>query len=234
MLPEIIEEYLEIIFKLREKNKSVSDKSLPNETMHTPELVTRTVDDMQLRGLIKRNNEGDIFLTEYGEKEATSIVRKHRLLERLLTDVIGLSWDESHDEACRLEHSISPELEEKISSTLGNPETCPHGNPVPSVAGDINIEPAQPLSELAPNQRCTIIRIISESKELLQSLASLGLIPRTDVEILEKAPMAGPILIRVGDSHYALGRDVACKVLVKPCKDHQHRHRWRKRGGSSS
>ncbi len=150
-----------------------------------------------------------------GKRIAIGLVRKHRLLERFLVDLLELSWEEVHAEACRLTPVLSDRAGDRLAKLLGDPPTCPHGNSIPSADGALRAEAAIPLHRLDQGKSGVISRIEKEEPELLKYLATLGLLPQTRVEVEEVAPFGGPILIRVGSSRYALGRKVASKILVK-------------------
>mgnify|MGYP000038283757 CR=1 FL=1 len=158
----------------------------------------------------------EITLTPKGQRAARTLVRRHRLSERFLTDVLGLDWESAHREACRLEHVLSPEVEGKLAEMLGNPETCPHGYPIPDENGHIKEEEEiKPLCDFCVDERGCIARVEEEEPQLLQYLASLGLLPETDIEVKDVAPFGGPLLVKVGDTQYALGREVASKIWTK-------------------
>ncbi len=157
----------------------------------------------------------EIFLTPKGQRAARTLVRRHRLSERFLTDVLGLDWESAHREACRMEHVLSPEVEEKLAEMLGNPETCPHGYPIPDQNGHIREEEIKPLCDFCVDEKGRIARVEEEEPQLLQYLASLGLLPETDIEVKDIAPFGGPLLVKVGDTQYALGREVASKIWTR-------------------
>lgn len=157
----------------------------------------------------------EVALTAKGQRAARTLVRRHRLSERFLTDVLGLDWESAHREACKLEHVLSPEVEEKLAEVLGNPETCPHGYPIPDENGHIEEEEIKPLCDFCVDEKGCIDRVEEEEPQLLQYLASLGLLPETDIVVKDIAPFGGPLLVKVGDTQYALGREVASKIWTR-------------------
>jgi DtxR family Mn-dependent transcriptional regulator len=130
-----------------------------------------------------------------------------------LTDVLGLDWTRAHEQADKLEHTVSAEEEAALVAQLGNPEKCPHGNPIPDASVPAAV-PAQALSACAAPTRATITRISTETPAALQHLATLGLLPNVEIEIENHAPFGGPVMVRVGRAHYALGRDLAARIWV--------------------
>jgi DtxR family Mn-dependent transcriptional regulator len=159
--------------------------------------------------------ERAIQLTPLGRERAVSVVRKHRLAERLLTDIIGLPWHKAHIEACRWEHVISDEVEDRLVTLLGNPQTCPHGNPIPGSGA----QPARGLVALSTLQGGEHVRLerVTEQVEIdLQSLAYLseaGFIPGVDARVTGRAP-DGTLTVDVGEHTIALGPALAEQMYV--------------------
>jgi DtxR family Mn-dependent transcriptional regulator len=157
-----------------------------------------------------------ITLTDKGRARAISVVRKHRLAERLLTDVIGLPWHKTHVEACRWEHVMSDEVEERIVVLLGNPATCPHGNPIPGAGG-----PERNLSALAGSEPGDKVRLerVTEQVEVdmdaLIYLDSHGFVPGANAEVRSKAP-DGTLTLTLQDGTIALGPALASQLFVAP------------------
>lgn len=231
MLTEKMEEYLEALFKLSREEKVLTPTRLAEHLKLTPPTVLDMLRRLEGEGYVRYLDAGGgkgkgrgkgygrakriIALTPRGERAARTLVRRHRLSERFLTDVLGLDWEAAHREACRLEHVISPEVEEKLAEVLGNPETCPHGYPIPDENGHMEDCEVKPLCDFSPDEKGCIARVEEEEPRLLQYLASLGLVPDVDVEVKEVAPFGGPLLVKIGDAQYALGREVASKIWTR-------------------
>ena len=229
MLTEKMEEYLEALFKLSREKETLTPTRLAEYLGVTSPTVLDMLHRMESEGLVRYTDahktgrgrrEGrarrSIHLTAKGNRAATTLVRRHRLSERFLTDVLGLDWESAHREACKLEHVLSPEVEEKLAEMLGNPETCPHGYPIPDEDGNIKEdEEIKPLCDFGENEKGCIARVDENEPQLLQYLASLGLLPDVDIEVKEVAPFGGPLLVKIGDTQYALGREVASKIYTK-------------------
>jgi DtxR family transcriptional regulator, Mn-dependent transcriptional regulator len=209
------DEYLESIFKLQRGSEPVTVKRLAADLGFTPPSVSEMLVRLRAQGLVEERGEGGIRLTTEGAREGASLVRRHRLSERFLVDYLGMSWDEVHDEACKLEHVLSPEVEARLAEQLGDPRTCPHGHAIPLEDGTLAEEQLRPLSDLEVGDAAVIGCITEESSEFLRYLSSLGLLPDTAVEVESVAPFNGPLLVRVAGSQYALGREVACKIMVR-------------------
>lgn len=209
-----IEEYLEYIYKLQEMHESATTSKLAERLELAPSSVSEMLKQLEQKGLVEYAEKG-VVLTKEGEFAAKKVIRKHRLSERLLTDILGFKWDKVHEEACRLEHDISPEMEEKIEEKLGNPKTCPHGYPIPDEKGMVAHNNTVKLSELTAGEMGAIVSVFEENPEMLQYLGSLGIYPEVEVEVKSVAPFGGPILIRVAGSEKSVGKELAEKILVQ-------------------
>jgi len=211
----VIEEYLECIYRLQEKN-GVARTSNIVELLHVvPGTVTNTVERLEKEGLVTHEPYKGVGLTEKGLKIALQVVRKHRLSERLLTDILHVEWDKVHETACKLEHSITDEIIKPLEKALRYPKTCPHGNPIPTKCGGIIEEKSQPLTEFNEKEQGTIVKITEEKSDLLHYLETIGVVPGASIEIVEKAPFNGPITLKIGMTSHALSRAMASIIQVK-------------------
>jgi len=209
------EEYLEAIYRLEEKTGFAKTMELVRQLKVVPGSVTNTIESLEKRGLVTHEPYKGVKLTRKGRKIALNVLRRHRLAERLLTDILHLDWSETHEAACKLEHAIAPDIIKPLEKTLGHPQTCPHGNPIPTKDGETIEEKSELLTDLKPGEGGVIVKITEERRDMLQYLASLGLMPGTSVEIEEKAPFNGPIMVKARGASYALGHDVASVIWVK-------------------
>src|SRR5438874_11346150 len=148
-----LEEYLEAIHELEEEGTQVIQARLAERLGHSAPSVSEMIRRLKAEGYLQVKNRA-VTLTEKGRARAESVVRKHRLAERLLTDIIGLPWHKSHIEAGRWEHVISDEVEARLVELLGNPQTCPHGNPIPGTGAD-----TRALSALSTCQPGDLVRL---------------------------------------------------------------------------
>jgi DtxR family Mn-dependent transcriptional regulator len=173
---------------------------------------------LEAEQLVSRGADRTICLTPAGMRVGRGQVRKHRLAERLLHSILKRPWDAVHEEACQLEHAMTEEVTESVVSALGDPATCPHGNPIPT--SDLE-EPSPPdpreiaLAGCHAGDRMIVSRVVDESREILKYLLSLGLLPGAELLVEQVAPFGGPLLVLVGEARYALGRDVAASVMVR-------------------
>jgi DtxR family Mn-dependent transcriptional regulator len=208
-----LEEYLETVLELDEDDVVVTQARLADRLGHSAPTVSQMVRRLVSEGYLDVENRV-LSLTSKGRAQAEAVVRKHRLAERLLTDVIGLAWDKAHEEAGRWEHVISDEVEALLVKLLGNPTTCPHGNPIP---GASRTSPA--LAALAgchPGDRVRLERVTEQvevDQEALSYLADHGFTPGTDAQVQTKAP-DGTIVLRLSTGSIAVGPVLSHQLYV--------------------
>ena len=186
MESERTEEYLEAIYKRQRKETPVSTSSLAADLGVSQPAVTDMLRTLENKGLIDYKASRGAVLTRSGEESALAVIRRHRLWERFLTDVLGMKWDKVHEEACRLEHATSPDIEKGLSSILGDIDTCPHGHSIPDEKGNIKPEKTTLLSEFRSPQKVRILAIDNEDPELLRGIEKLGLRPGAVVTVLKR------------------------------------------------
>ncbi|MBO9310151.1 MAG: metal-dependent transcriptional regulator [Chloroflexi bacterium] len=186
------------------------DISAPSAT----DMIKRLSSGESCPQLLKHAPYRGVRLTEAGEKIALEIVRHHRLLELYLTQKLGFSWDEVHEEADRLEHHISERLEARIADVLGHPELDPHGDPIPAPDGTVVLPELVLLADLAIAQRGTVSRILDQSPEVLRYLSELGLVPGVLVVLADRAPLNDTLQVRIG-SRAAEPRTISVQVARK-------------------
>jgi DtxR family Mn-dependent transcriptional regulator len=212
---EPVEMYLETVYRLKETQGIARTSAIAEFLGVSMGAVTNTLASLESRGLVRRQAYRGVDLTPKGEALALRVLRKHRLVERLLTEVLGMEWSEVHETACRLEHAITDDVTEALERLLKNPKTCPHGNPIPNSAGKIRQTSTEPLSKLSPTQKGTLVSIREEKSDVLRYLASLGLVPGVSIRVEDRAPFNGPIIVNVRGSRYALGQQVASSIRVR-------------------
>jgi DtxR family Mn-dependent transcriptional regulator len=180
--------------------------------------VTAALRRMTRDGMVRMNGRKEIELTAAGRKAAESIVRRHRIMERWLTDVLGLDWVAADAEAARLEHAISQEVEQRLYEVLGRPRTCPHGNPIPGHSTASAKE--RRLASLDAGGRAAISRVSEvaerEAPLLLAYLDERGLIPGRVVNVVEVDGIGRTIRLRAGKREVTLSHDTAAKLWVVP------------------
>ncbi len=171
---------------------------------------------LEAEGLIERGEHKEALLTETGRVRAEKVVRKHRIIERMLTDFMGYTAAEAHVQADELGDTFSEDMIERIAARLGNPERCPHGWPVdPDVEQAENPELA-PLSDLRPGDRATIVRLAEHDGELLHWFYDQGLTPGEELEVRDAQPAAGQITVKLDGGERAIAEKAAAGLFVRP------------------
>lgn len=209
-----MEDYLKAIYSLEESGERITTQAIADRLSVAAPSVTGMLKRLDDLNLVQHERYRSIVLTTSGRKMALEIVRHHRLLELYLAEALGYSWDEVHDEADRMEHSISEEFEARIDEALGYPTSDPHGDPIPTVSGDLPFVSDQRLGELSPDVPAKVARVSSDDPEKLRYLGSLGLYPNTDVRVLEKLPFNGPLRVEIDGEEQLLGAELANDVFV--------------------
>jgi DtxR family Mn-dependent transcriptional regulator len=212
-----IQDYLAAIYDLAGTDRPVIGARLARHMKLSPPSITEALRRMQREGYIKLTPKHEIRLTAKGRAIAETMARRHRLIERWLTDVLGLDWAGAHDEAHRLEHAISPVVEEKLAALLGMPSTCPHGNPIPGMEHTLPSHNHFSLAEAKAGQNLAIERITEEGeadRQLLKFLWDNGVRPGTGLEVTEVAPYAGTVSFRIDGRTVTIGLAAANKIWV--------------------
>lgn len=211
-----IEEYLEAIHELEEEGTVAIQARLAERLGHSAPAVSETIRRLRDAGYLEVLSGRELRLSPAGRSIAESVVRKHRLAERLLTDVIGLPWEKAHLEACRWEHVISDEVERRLVELLGRPTTCPHGNPIPGSA--TTFVAATALSEVKKGDRVRLERVTEQVEIDTDSLAYLsehGFIPGQLATVASRAPDGTLTLTLDKDGGtMALGPSLAQQLFV--------------------
>jgi DtxR family Mn-dependent transcriptional regulator len=209
-----MEDYLKVIYSLQTEHETVTTQAIAERLGIQSPSVTNMVKRLADLKLLEHTPYRGVVLTTSGQKAALEVLRHHRLLELYLADALGYSWDEVHDEAERLEHSISEEFEARIDRALGFPTTDPHGDPIPTAEGRIQDVPSSRLSDLAPGVEALVERVCDQNADKLRYLGNLGLYPNARVSVVERYPFDGPLRVLIGGQEHILGRDLARAVHV--------------------
>lgn len=211
---EATEEYLEGVYRLEREGPGVTTSALASELGVSPASVSGMLKKLANEGYIEHRARGDAKLTRKGLEIAVRVMRRHRLAECLLTDVLGMPWEEVHSEACRLEHAISSRVEERLVAILNDPKTCPHGHPIPSL--DLS-EPERigvPLAQVEAGSHALIHGVTEEVPEILRYLGKIGMRPGVGVEVIEKAPLGGPLTVGIAGERHAISLELARMITV--------------------
>ncbi|MDO8682310.1 MAG: metal-dependent transcriptional regulator [Armatimonadota bacterium] len=206
-----VEEYIEALYRLGAAEKPVGTGHLAESLHVVAPSVTTMLKRLVRDGLVIHEPYKGISLTEAGKAMSMSLVRRHRLSERLLTDMIGLPWDKVHEVACKLEHVITDDLEENVYNALGKPKTCPHGHPVDAP----DPTSLQTLFDLTAGDSARIVMVGEDSSEFLRYVSQIGLVPGVAVKVIERAPVGDVITIECSGATATIGKDVSKKIWVE-------------------
>ena len=216
MTTPAVEDYLKAIFQLSDADAAVSTSAIAERLGIAAGSVTGMLKRLAEAGLVEHTRYYGARLTDDGVRNAVRTIRRHRILELFLVDVLGYTWDRVHEEAERLEHVVTDELIDRMATVLGEPTADPHGAPIPSAQGEFQQPQYPPLSTLEPHCPAVLRQVPDEDPAALRYLAELGLVPGAALEILDRAPFNGPLRVRVGEDEKVIGREIAEKVRVEP------------------
>ena len=209
-----LEEYLESIYRLSVADAVVRPTQIAEAMGVSGPTVTATLSRLRTQGFVTRDGT-NVVLTPLGWERALDIVRRHRVSEAFLVDTLGMEWDVAHQEACLLEHALSPRVVDALERFLDNPASCPHGHPIPRADGSLAAdEPGQLLCDVAAGVSVSVLRVSEDDEGVLGYLGSLGLRPGERVKVIESAPFGGPLTVKIAGAKTAISREVASLVTV--------------------
>jgi DtxR family transcriptional regulator, Mn-dependent transcriptional regulator len=211
---ESFEMYMKAVYRLEREGSGVTTSALATELGVSAASASGMLKKLAAEGYVEHESRGDVTLTRKGLEVAVAVVRRNRLAERLLTDVLGMPWDEVYAEACILEHAITPKVEQRLVEVLGNPRTCPHGHPIPPTDLSDPVRSGIPLAQMEPETAATISGVTEQVPEMLRYLGEVGLRPGVAVRVVEKAPLGGPVTIEVEGKRRAISLELARMVMV--------------------
>jgi DtxR family transcriptional regulator, Mn-dependent transcriptional regulator len=207
--------YLKAIWESAEEG-AASTKDVADRLSVNPASVTNMFARLREKGLVEYERYHGASLTEEGLSEALRLVRRHRLIETFLLEQLGYSWEDVHEEAEQLEHSVSDRFTERLAEVLGHPERDPHGAPIPAQDGTLESDGSFPLAAAAVGQRVLIARVDHESAPMLAYLGERGLVPGRPLTVEEVRPLDGVVAFRDEEGTvHALGAPLADALFVR-------------------
>lgn len=214
MYTPVVEDYLKAIWMLQQTEAPVSTSRIAERLGLTAAAVTAMVKRLAEQKLLRHEPYYGVRLTPAGELAGIRIIRRHRVLELFLTEMLGYEWDCVHEEAERLEHAASDELIERLARLLGEPERDPHGSVIPTASGEVDQAVYPTLGEVNPGDSGRVVEVRIQEAEQLRYLGTLDLYPGASVAVVERAPFEGPLSLRVNGVARVLARSLADQIHV--------------------
>ncbi len=213
---ESVEEYLEAVYRLEREGDGVSTGALASTLGVAPASVSGMLKKLAKDGFVEPVARGTVKLTREGLSVAVRVIRRHRIAECFLVDVLGMPWHEVHADACMLEHAISAEVEAHLQRLLKDPTRCPHGMPIPPSDLSDPVSRGEPLARVESGAELTIVGVTEEVPEILRYLAELDFKPGKRLRVLARAPLGGPLTISSQSGERAISLELARMLLVEP------------------
>lgn len=214
-----VEDYVRAIYGLSERGVAVTNATLTQRLGLSPSSVSGMITKLAQLGLVTHVRYRSVELTADGRRLAYDVLRRHRLLELFLVEVLDYTWDEVHPEADALEHAVSDELIEHIAAKLGNPTHDPHGDPIPTADGIVEKPTTRLLDQVEPGTIGTIARVWDTDSELLRYLTDHGMTLGARIEVVERKPFGGPLVVLIGEPAQAethfLGTEIASTLSIR-------------------
>ncbi len=216
-IAESVEMYLKAIAELAYERDQVPVTSIADKLGISTVSASEMIHRLQEQQLLKHTPYKGVRLTTLGIQKAHRVIRRQRLWERFLVDELGIPWESANRFACRLEHGTLPEVADALANYLGNPETCPHGNPIPSAEGEMIEMKGIPLTDLEEGDKSVILRIFpeGENETLCSYLAEHGIVPGKPLTVEKIEPLEGPMTICVEGYEHIIGWKAAAFILVE-------------------
>lgn len=209
-------EYLAEIYRIQEDSPTVSTTVLADRMHVSAPAVPRMLKRLQSAGYVKHILYQGAQLTDLGRQEALRELRRHRILERFLVDVMAFTWDEAHEHADSLGQGLNDALVERMSEMAGHPTRCPHGEPIPLPDGTERVINDTPLMNQPVGFRGRLSRVRTREEGKLRYFAEIGLIPGVAFEIAGRAPFNGPVRLRLAREEIVVGAELAKTLWVEP------------------
>ncbi len=207
------EEYIETIYRLQKRDGAAKTKELAEALSVVPGSITNTIEHLERHDLVVHEPYRGVKLTKQGEKIALGIIRRHRLAERMLTDMLNAQWSSVHEEACKLEHALTKKVAALLEARLGYPKFCPHGNPIPTESGLIDEQPSIALTDANVGESYVVVKITDEEQDDLELLAQKRILPTVTIQVERQDSQ--DIYLQVEGMVQTLSIDLATTVMVR-------------------
>lgn len=207
-LTRSVEDYLKAIYRLSESGQPAATSDIAHRLDLTAPSVSAMVKRLAEQGLLQHHPYKGVSLTAPGRRAALRTIRRHRVLESYLVAHLGYDWDTVHEEAERLEHAVSDTLIDRMAGALGHPRVDPHGDPIPTADGRIEVGHYTPLTEVPVGVTVAVRRVDASEPDRLRYLASLGLKPGAVITVTGRQPFNGPTTVRAGAAEHVVGHEL--------------------------
>ena len=210
------QDYLRAIYDAGGHERRVGTGELAGQLDITQGAVTVALQRLRQKGLVDYQRYQGAQLTEEGERHALEMVRHHRLIERFLVEFLDYDWNDVHEEADRLEHVISEEMERRIAAKVSDPTTDPHGDSIPNEALDaLQADDARQLTGVADGTDFVVARVRDRDRAVLEYLTEIQLVPGTQARVVRRLPFDGPLVVKIGSDEVALSQTVSDSVFIR-------------------
>ncbi|MEM7802800.1 MAG: metal-dependent transcriptional regulator, partial [Chloroflexota bacterium] len=204
------------IYRLQENSATVSTTSLAERLDVSPPAVPRMLKRLRSAGMVDHIPYQGVALTERGTIEALKELRRHRVLEVFLVDIMGFTWDEAHEHADNLGQGLNDDVAERMAEMTGQPDRCPHGEPIPTRDGQLPEFYDTCIINLGVGQKGLISRVRTHDQEKLQYFSTIGIVPKQPFEIVGRAPFNGPMRIKINRDEVVIGAELTKSLWVSP------------------
>lgn len=207
-------EYLAEIYRLQEDEPTVSTTSLAERLNVSAPAIPRMLKRLRNAGLVDHTPYVGVTLTEMGQREALKELRRHRILEVFLVEIMGFTWDEAHDHSDDLGQGLNDQVTARMAEMTGNPTRCPHGEPIPAQDGSLPLVDDICLMNLGVGQKGVVSRVRTHDPERLRYFRELNLVPGTPIQIVGRAPFNGPMRLMVDRDEVVLGVELTKSLWI--------------------
>lgn len=210
-----VEDYLKNIYRLQSSESKATTSLLAERLNIAPASVTDMVKKLSGQGFLRHARYKGVALTEKGKREALKIIRKHRLWEMFLAEVLHFTWDEIDQEAEKFEHIMSERMEEKIDEVLGSPTVDPHGDPIPTKKGEIKAVVSFPLSDALEGAWVRVLRVSDSNSQLLHYVSSIGIVLNKKIRVKQKMEFDHSLIVIINNKEINISPKIAGSIFVE-------------------
>lgn len=214
MASQAMEDYIAAIWRITLNSGVATTSEVARRLGVTPASTSHMFKKLAEQGLVEYKEYAGVQLTPAGERAAAGYVRRHRVIERFLVDMLTIPWDRVDAYADQMEHALPDEVIDRLEAVLDYPDTCPHGYPIPAASGEVVAQPAVAVGTLEVGARMMVLRVDESDPSLLRYLHARGLVPGAQLEVVARDHLGQTLTLQVGQAHHVVGPRVADAVFV--------------------